>query len=602
MEFEGHNMTFEALDRRANQLAHFLQKLGVGPGSLVGVSIKRSLEMVISLLGILKAGGAYVPMDPTYPSERLQFILADTRAQVVITQEATAEFFGSTSAQAICLDSDWQNIAQESEDCPAVVVTSTHPAYVIHTSGSTGTPKGVQVPHRAVVNFLYTMAREPGLTAEDILLAVTTLSFDIAGLELFLPLTQGARVVIASRATAGNGEQLSQALQSSRATIMQATPTTWQTLLNVGWQGSPDLKILCGGEALSRELADQLLPRCASLWNLYGPTETTIWSSLYRVQADSRPVPIGRPIGNTQCYVLDEQMHIVPVGVVGELYISGDGLADGYLNQPQLTAEKFLPNPLAKKHGSRLYRTGDLVRNWPDGNLEYIGRNDHQVKVRGHRIELGEIECLLNQHPAIHQCVVIVREDIPGDQRITAYYIPSEGSAPTTSELYQFLHAHLPEYMLPSSFMLLEEFPLTPNGKINRKALLAPNQTRPDIEKAFVPPHDAVEEVIAGIMASVLNLEQVGIHDNFFDLGGHSLLATQLVSRIREIFGIVTLRTFFQTPTVAGVAETLLKDPSQKPRVERSAEILLQLAELSDEQVEKILKAKKHVLGDAGEL
>ena len=249
-----------------------------------------------------------------------------------------------------------------------------------------------------------------------------------------------------------------------------------------------------------------------------------------------------------------------------------------------------------------MYRTGDLVRYWPDGNLEYIGRNDHQVKVRGHRIELGEIEYLLNQHPAIHQSVVIVREDIPGDQRITAYYLPSEGTAPTTSELYQFLHAHLPEYMLPSNFVLLDEFPLTPNGKINRKALLAPNQTRPDIEKAFVPPRDAVEEVIASIMASVLNLEQVGIHDNFFDLGGHSLLATQLVSRIREIFGIVTLRTFFQTPTVSGVAETLLKDPSQKPRVERSAELLLQLAELSDEQVEKILQAKKPVLDDAGEL
>ena len=343
VEFDGHWLTYAELDRRANQLAHFLQKLGVGPGTLVGISVERSLEMVIGLLGILKAGGAYVPMDPTYPSERLQFILADTHAQVVITQEASAEFFGSNSAQAICLDSDWQNIAQESEDCPTVVVTSTHPAYIIHTSGSTGTPKGVQVPHRAVVNFLHTMAREPGLTAEDILLAVTTLSFDIAGLELFLPLTQGARVVIASRATAGNGEQLSQALQTSRATIMQATPTTWQTLLNVGWQGSPDLKILCGGEVLSRELADRLLPRCASLWNLYGPTETTIWSSMYQVHADFRPVPIGRPIGNTQCYVLDDQTHIVPVGVVGELYISGDGLADGYLKSTSTDSGKVSP-------------------------------------------------------------------------------------------------------------------------------------------------------------------------------------------------------------------------------------------------------------------
>lgn len=415
-------LTYRALNECANQLARHLGKLGVSPESRVGICVERS-RMVIGLLGILKAGAAYVPLDAEYPKDRLAFILDDAEVSVLLTQENLTGVLPKNRAQVVRLDVDWQTIAQESGENRPSEATGDNLAYVIYTSGSTGKPKGVQVPHRAVVNFLHAMRQSPGMTSQDVLLAVTTLSFDIAGLELYLPLTIGARVHIVSREVAADGAQLKAELARSGATIMQATPATWRLLLEAGWQGDERLKILCGGEALPRELANQLLERCESLWNMYGPTETTIWSAARRIEPGNRQVLIGRPIANTELYLLDENLQPVPVGVPGELYIGGDGLARGYFKLPDLTAEKFVPHSFGRDAGARLYRTGDLARYLPDGNVEFLGRIDHQVKIRGFRIELSEIESVLEQHPSVREAVVVAREDTPGDKRLVAYVV-----------------------------------------------------------------------------------------------------------------------------------------------------------------------------------
>jgi len=415
-------LTYRDLDGRANQLARHLRKLGVGAESLVGICIERSLEMVVGLLGILKAGAAYVPLDPAYPNERLAFILDDAKVSVLLTQEDALGGLPEYRGQIIRLDSDWSTIAQESNENPSNEATGDNLAYVIYTSGSTGKPKGVQIPHRAVVNFLNSMRQEPGMTSQDVILAITTLSFDIAGLELYLPLTVGACVRIVSREVASDGAQLKAELTRSGATIMQATPATWRLLLEAGWQGNERLKILCGGEALPRELANRLLTCCGSLWNMYGPTETTIWSAIHRIESGNGQVLIGRPIANTEFYLLDENFQPAPVGVPGELYIGGDGLGRGYFRRPQLTAEKFVPHSFGR-HGELLYRTGDLARYLPDGNVEFLGRIDHQVKIRGFRIELSEIETILEQHPLVRGAVVTAREDTPGEKSLVAYVV-----------------------------------------------------------------------------------------------------------------------------------------------------------------------------------
>ena len=422
--FEEQQLTYRELNRRANQLAHHLRELGVGPDVLVGICVERSLEMVVGLLGVLKAGGAYVPLDPGYPTERLAFMIEDSRAPVLLTQQRLVEVLPKHGARVICLDADWEAIAQDSRDNPLSQVKSHNLAYVIYTSGSTGKPKGVQILHHAVVNFLCSMREQPGLTRDDVLLSVTTLSFDIAALEIFLPISVGARVILVSRETAADGTQLLARLSDCRATVMQATPATWRLLLEAGWQGEKRLKIFCGGEALPRELARQLLQRCSSLWNMYGPTETTIWSAIYQVPSGESPVPIGRPIANTRFYILDSHLQPVPIGVPGELHIGGAGLARGYLNRPELSAEKFIPDPFTDGMQARLYKTGDLVRYLPDGHVEFLGRNDHQLKIRGFRIELGEIEAVLGQHPAVKGSVVIAREDTAGEKYLVAYVIP----------------------------------------------------------------------------------------------------------------------------------------------------------------------------------
>jgi len=558
MSFEGRELTYAELNASANQLAHRLQSLGVGRESLVGICVERSPEMLVALLAILKAGGAYVPMDPAYPEARLRHMLDDAQVPVLVTEESVREHLPKSNARVVSLDGDWAEIAAYSEDNLSVAVTSSDLSYVIYTSGSTGKPKGVQISHGALANFLASMRRQLGMTPRDVLLSVTTLSFDIAALELFLPLTMGARLWLISRDAAADGAQLIEQLHRSSATFLQATPATWRLLLEAGWTGSPKLNMLCGGEALPRELANRLLSRGQRLWNLYGPTETTIWSSTAKVKLEEGAVPIGSPIANTQIYVLDSRLRPVPVGVAGELYIGGAGVARGYMNHPGLTAERFLPDSLGHVPGGRLYKTGDLGRWRADGTLEFLGRSDEQVKIRGFRVELGEVESALARHPNVREAVVVAREDGSGEKQLAGYVVVRDGQGPSALELRQWLKESLPEFMVPSAVMFLESLPLTPNGKVDRRALPSLEGQRPLPGVTFTPPRNAIEEVVASILMAVLDLERVGIDDNFFELGGHSLLATQVVSRLRESLGVeVPLRALFEAPTVSGLAERI---------------------------------------------
>jgi amino acid adenylation domain-containing protein len=550
--FEQKSVTYRELNRRSNQLAHYLQRLGVGPDVLVGICVKRSIEMVVALLGVLKAGGAYVPLDPLFPTERLALVLEDAQVAVLLTQKDLISILPETHGTVICLDKDWESVvSQKSEGNPISEVNAEHLAYVIYTSGSTGKPKGVQISHRALVNFLFSMMKEPGLNRQDVLLAVTTLSFDIAMLELLLPLIVGARVVIVSSEEASDGNRLLNRLTDCGATVMQATPATWQLLLAAGWQGDDRLKILCGGEALPRDLATQLLQRSHSLWNMYGPTETTIWSTVNKLDDKEGPVLIGFPIANTQIYILDQHLQPVPVGIRGELHIGGDGLARGYLNRPELSAERFIANPFDDRPGARLYKTGDLAKYLPDGNIEVLGRLDFQVKVRGFRIELGDIETTLGQHPAVQQSVVIVREDIPGDKQLVAYIVSNDHQTIAVNTLRSFLHKKLPSYMVPSLFEMIDALPLTPNGKIDRRALPAPDRNRRETSEALIAPRDALELQLTKTWEKALGVQPIGVSDNFFELGGHSLLAVRLVTQIEKMLGKnLPLAILFQAPTV----------------------------------------------------
>jgi amino acid adenylation domain-containing protein len=519
----------------------------------------------------MKAGGAYVPLDPTYPQDRLAFMLEDAGLALLVTQPQLVDLLPEHKARVVCIDAEQTEFVQESADNPTQSATPSNLAYVIYTSGSTGKPKGVQLPHRALVNFLESMRRRPGITDKDVLLAVTTLSFDIAGLELYLPLTAGARVEIVGRETLTNGRELANKISSSGATIMQATPATWRLLLESGWEGQKGLKILCGGEGWPPELADALLSRCGSLWNMYGPTETTIWSAVHPVSSADRAIPVGRPIANTHIYIVDRYGQPAPIGIAGELLIGGDGLARGYLGRPELTAEKFIPDPFSGESEARLYRTGDLARYLPDGNIELLGRIDHQVKVRGYRIELGEIETVLAEHAAVREAVVVVREDVPGDKRLVGYIVCSQNPTPTTTELRSFLQHKLPEYMVPGAFVFMDALPLTPNRKVDRRALPAPDTTRPELESAFVEAETGVEKVVVGIWAGALGLERIGIHDNFFDLGGHSLLLAkvhgQLQAALRRDVPMIEL---FRFPTISTLAKYLSDAPEQRVSSETS--------------------------------
>jgi amino acid adenylation domain-containing protein len=589
--FEEQQLTYGELNERATLLAQHLRGLGVRPEVLVGLMLDRSVEMLVGLLGILKAGGAYVPLDPAYPPRRLALMLEDARMPVIVTQTTFAETLPARPSKLVCLDTYWETPARESRADMSDEVTPDNLAYVLYTSGSTGKPKGAQIPHSAVVNFLSSMCEQIGLTETGVLLAVTSLSFDIAVLELLLPLIVGARVEIVSRATAADAERIKERIVQSGVTMMQATPITWRMLVDkAGWEIS-GLEILCGGEALSRELADRLLERGATLWNLYGPTETTIWSTIHKVEKGDGLVPIGRPIANTQVYILDEYLECVPVGVTGELYIGGAGLARGYLSRAVQTAENFIPHRFSDEAGARLYRTGDLARYLPDGKIEFLGRRDDQVKIRGYRIEVGEVEAVLATHAAVRDVVVAAREDETGEKRLVAYVVAKPEHKPSFTELREFVREALPEHMVPSSFKLLDALPLTPNGKIDRRALPAPDTTRQEMEAVYVAPRTTLEEIVAGIWQRVLSVKQVGVEDNFFELGGHSLLATNLISLIHEMLQVeVPLRRLFEGPTVAQLSQAVIDHETKAGQTEKIAHILKRIQEMNAEEVREALR------------
>jgi amino acid adenylation domain-containing protein/non-ribosomal peptide synthase protein (TIGR01720 family) len=553
LEFEGAIITYRELDQRSNQLAHYLCSKGVQPESLVPVCLERSASLLVVLLGIVKAGAAYVPIDPMYPPARIQFMVADTGAGIVITSSAQHPLFtaNTTIKHIIEIDGDWKKISR----CKKAAINEAGPhqlAYVIYTSGSTGNPKGVMIRHSGLLNFLLSMSRQLGTTATHSILSVTTYTFDISCLELFMPLLSGGKIFLASRQTTTDGWQLRSLLATTRPTYMQATPATWQMLVEAGWQNEEQIIILTGGEAFPVKLKETLTGFSEQpVWNLYGPTETTIWSTIASLQREEK-ITIGRPIANTQVLILDPALQLVPIGVLGELCIAGDGLAIGYLHQPDLTRQRFIPHPF--EAGKRLYRTGDLARWLPDGNIEYAGRIDHQVKIRGYRIELGEIETVLLEAPGIQQGVVVAREDKQGLKRLIAYVVADSFQKETT---HVYLKNRLPEYMIPSILVELPALPLTTNGKIDRKQLPEPDTTSL-FAGTYQGPRNGLEEQLVLIWQSLLGIDRVGIYDNFFELGGHSLLAMRIVSAIQQQTGKeVSIRDLFNNPEIAALAQQI---------------------------------------------
>jgi amino acid adenylation domain-containing protein len=574
--FGDETLTYRELNIRSNRLAHNLRALGVGPDVPVGFSIERSPEMIVGLLGILKAGAAYVPIDPTHPQDRLAFIMADAGARKLLTGKTPRPWLEACAAEVIRLNSE---VSAGPDDVPAVMPVSPDSlAYILYTSGSTGQPKGVEVTHRSVVNLLHSLAETPGITAADTVLALTTLSFDISVAEIFLPLSVGARIILAGDEAAVDISLLKQLIEEFQPTIIQATPSRWRLLLEAGWRATPDLKIFCTGEALPRGLAKELAAMSPSVWNLYGPTETTVFSSIARVEEG--PIHVGRPIANTRTYILDANSNPMPVGVPGELYIGGLGVSRGYRNRPELTAEKFLADPFDSGHKGRLFRTGDAARYLSGGEIEYLGRLDNQVKIRGFRIELGEIESVLRQASGVGEAVAIAREGIAGEKRLAAYVVPKHArQIPSIEQLRSLLKQKLPDYMVPAAFVLLDKLPLTPTGKIDRLALPAPEFDNRRIDSLC--PRNETERMVAEAWSALLDGKSIGIYDDFFQHGGHSLLAMRVVSRLRSAFGVdIPLRVFFENATVVALAayidgaQLTAVEPSVAPLVEREEVVI----------------------------
>ena len=559
--FDEQKLTYRELNNRANQLAHHLQNLGIQPEDLVGICVERSLEMIVGLLGIMKAGGAYVPLDPTYPTERLAYMLEDAQVRVLLTQERFVEGLPANKSKVICLDANWEEISQHNQDNPLKVVSSNHLAYINYTSGSTGKPKGVAVVHRGVIRLLFGIDYVH-LDATQRLLQMAPISFDAATFEIWGALLQGGRCVLFPERVP-TAKNLRATIETHGITILWLTSALFNSIIDDDPEAlSPIQQLLTGGEALSVAHVKNALKALPStqIINGYGPTESTTFTCCYSIpkylKGTEQSISIGRPISNTQVYLLDSHLQPVPIGVPGELHIAGDGLARGYLNHPELTAEKFIPNPFSHEPDARLYKTGDIARYLPDGNIEFIGRIDHQVKIRGFRIELGEIEAVLSQHPQVQKTVVIAREYQPGNKRLVAYFV-SNSEQLISDELRSFLKTKLPDYMVPSAFVQLDKLPLTPNGKVDRCALPQP-EIGDTFSNNFVPPRNSTEAQLAAIWSSVLGIDRVGIHNNFFELGGHSLLGTQVMSRICQAFEVeLPLRALFESPTVAELGDRI---------------------------------------------
>jgi amino acid adenylation domain-containing protein len=559
VSFNGKDITYKKLKDESDKLAHLLQTSGVNQGDIVGLCLNRSIEMVIALLGIIKSGAAYLPLDPFFPDKRLEYMLEDSAAKFLITESSLFPKFNYYKSNFI----DISEIKNVKIDKPIEDKSNENSlAYVIYTSGSTGNPKGVQILHSALTNFLLSMQKTPGLSADDNVLALTTLSFDISGLEIFLPLITGARITVASREEAKDGKTLLEKIKKQKVTVVQATPSTWKMLIDSGWNEKLNIKALCGGEALSQDLAEQILNRVDELWNMYGPTETTIWSSCAKV-IKGEPIHLGRPIANTLFYIVDKDLNFCPPGVPGELLIGGAGLSVGYLNKEELTKEKFIPNPFDKENKTRVYRTGDLVKLNPKLQIEFLGRIDNQVKIRGYRIELDEIENVIRKVEGVKDCAVIVKE-INNDKKIVAYYTNSNKS--TGEDLSSFINSireiairNLPDYMIPSLIIPIEDLPLTPNNKIDKKALAAKEITAVVSHTSNSKPENETQKILLEIWETLLGITGIGIDDNFFEIGGHSILAAQMLADFEKQTGKrIPLAEMFTAQTIrqlAGIVE-----------------------------------------------
>jgi amino acid adenylation domain-containing protein len=572
--------TYRELNRRANQVAHYLQTLGVQPGVLVGLCVERSFDMVVGLLGILKAGGAYVPLDPGYPPDRLAFMLNDAQAPVLVTQQRLISRLPSGVARVVLLDADTAVLAQQSEAEPALSATASDLAYVIYTSGSTGRPKGVQITHESLLNLLFWHRRAFAVTPSDRATQLTSPAFDATGWELWPYLTAGASVYLLDEESRVVPELCRDFLLSHGISITFLPTALAESVMALEWPSTTSLRYLLTGADALRHYPSPSLP--FALINNYGPTEATVVAAFGRVFPTERvaiPPSIGRPIANTQIYLLDEHLRQVPIGTPGELCIGGAGLAKGYLNQPELTAEKFIPHPWSSEPGARLYKTGDLARYLPDGQIAFMGRIDHQVKIRGYRIEPDEIMSVLNEQPAVQMSLVIAREDTPGDKRLVAYVVPVPGAHITAGSLREMLAKRLPDYMVPATFVLLEALPVTPNGKVDRAALPAPGATNTLQDVVEALPSTPIQKRLNGIVAPLLGLEQVGIDDNIFLLGGTSLMGTQVIVRVAEAFGVeLPLRTLFESPTIRLLS------------VEIERCIVARLEMMSDDEVLRLLQ------------
>ncbi|MEH2321839.1 MAG: non-ribosomal peptide synthetase [Nostoc sp.] len=575
--FNNQHLTYRDLNSRANQLAQHLQSLGVGTEILVGICIERSLEMVVALLAILKAGGAYVPLDPGYPQERLAFILSDTQVSVLLTQKELVAKLPTHTAFVICLDADWNalakptgGIAQNKKENLSTSVTADNLAYVMYTSGSTGTPKGVCVIHRGVVR-LVKETNYAHLTDEEIILQLAPISFDASTFEIWGCLLNGGKLVIFPPHTPSLDE-LGQIIQQYKVTTIWLTAGLFHLIVDEKIDALKSLRqLLAGGDVLSVPHVQKFLQTVENcqLINGYGPTENTTFTCYHPITAPLQPgvsIPIGRPIANTQVYILDNNLQPVSIGEVGELYIGGDGLARDYLNRPDLTAEKFISHSFDSNLATRLYKTGDLARYFPDGNIEFLGRIDNQVKIRGFRIELGEIEREIAQHPDVREVVVLARQDKTSEKQLTAYIVPHYNSRYTHNKLRNFLQQQLPNYMMPSAFVMLESLPLTANGKVDRHKLPAPSRERPQLEQAYIAPQTDLERLLAGILSELLKIDRVGIDDNFFDLGGTSISILQVAVRLQYELGIeLPTVKLFQYSTIGSLAKYLHSNQNSQP-------------------------------------
>ena len=594
--YEGDRLTYAELNRRANQVAHYLRSLGVGPEVRVGLCMERSVEMLVGLIGILKAGGAYVPLDPSYPSERLKYMAEDAQVAALIIEGSAAGVLDGYDGRVIDLKAERGTIALQSEENPVPVGSSANLAYVIYTSGSTGKPKGVAVTHNNVARLFAATQPWFNFSQNDVWTMFHSYAFDFSVWELWGALLFGGKLVLVSQLQSRSPEEFYELLHAHQVTVLNQTPSAFRQLIEVEQKNRRRLSlraVIFGGEALNPTMLDSWLARYPNtmLVNMYGITEITVhgtYRELGQKDAQASQSVIGVGIPDLHMYVLDESMKPAPAGAAGELYVGGAGLARGYLNRPELTADRFVPDPFGRQSGGRLYKTGDCVRLQADGELEFLGRVDDQVKIRGYRIEPGEIEAALREHSAVRDVVVIAREDESGQKRLVAYLVDPERKAPELAELREHLERQLPDYMVPAAYVVLDSLPLTTNGKLNRDALPVPDSTRPELIADYVAPRTRVEEMLCEIWAHVLGLDEMGVEDDFFEFGGHSLLATQVVSQVRRVFGIeVELRRLFEATTVAAFAKVVEEIYAQQGGI--GGALLDDVEDLSSDEVEELL-------------